>query len=78
MNIWNGFESITWRDSTLRTWLNGEFYQEAFTGEEWAGKKSISFKLSKYKKKLKKKGKWNRLVIIDQKGKKTTVKFKIK
>ncbi len=42
------------------------------------GKKSISFKLSKYKKKLKKKGKWNRLVIIDQKGKKTTVKFKIK
>lgn len=43
-----------------------------------AGKKSISFKLSKYKKKLKKKGKWNRLVIIDQKGKKTTVKFKIK
>lgn len=43
-----------------------------------AGKKSISFKLSKYKKKLKKKGKWNRLVIIDQKGKKTMVKFKIK
>lgn len=42
-----------------------------------AGKKSISFKLSKYKKKLKK-GKWNRLVIIDQKEKKTTVKFKIK
>lgn len=42
-----------------------------------AGKKSISFKLSKYKKKLKK-GKWNRLVITDQKGRKKTIKFKIK
>lgn len=42
------------------------------------GKKNISFKLSKYKNKLKKKGKWNRLVIIDQKGKRKTIKFKIK
>lgn len=43
-----------------------------------AGKKSLTFKLSKYKKLLKKKGKWNRLVITDQKGKKKTVKFKVK
>ena len=43
-----------------------------------SGKKSISFKLSKYKKHLKKKGKWNKLVITDMKGKKKTIKFKIK
>lgn len=43
-----------------------------------SGKKSISFKLSKYKKYLKKKGKWNKLTVTDEKGVKKTVKFKIK
>ena len=42
------------------------------------GKKSISFKLSKYKKYLKKKGKWNKLIITDLNGKKKTIKFKMK
>lgn len=42
-----------------------------------AGKKKLSFKLSKYKKWLKK-GKWNKLVVTDRKGQKKTVKFKIK
>ena len=43
-----------------------------------SGKKSISFKISKYKKFLKKKGKWNKLVITDSNGNKTTIKFKVK
>ena len=42
------------------------------------GKTSISFKFSKYKKNLKQKGKWNKLVVTDIKGNKTTIKFKIK
>lgn len=42
------------------------------------GKKSFSFKLSKYKKYLKKKGKWNKIVITDMRKKKKTIKFKIK
>ncbi|MCM1500593.1 MAG: DUF6273 domain-containing protein [Clostridium sp.] len=42
------------------------------------GKKSFTFKLSQYKKYLKKKGKWNKLVITDKTGKKTTIKFKTK
>lgn len=42
------------------------------------GKKKVSFKLSKYKKLLKEKAKWNRLVIIDKKGNKKTIRFKIK
>ena len=41
-------------------------------------KKSYSFKLSKYKKHLKKKGKWNKLVVTDKKGKKKTIQFKTK
>ena len=41
-------------------------------------KKSYSFKLSKYKKYLKKTGKWNKLVITDKNGKKKTIKFKTK
>lgn len=43
-----------------------------------AGKKSVSFKISKYKKYLKKKGKWNKLVVTDMNGKKKTIKFKVK
>ncbi|MBR1744029.1 MAG: leucine-rich repeat protein [Lachnospiraceae bacterium] len=42
------------------------------------GKKSFSFKLSKYKKYLKQAGKWNKLIITDKKSKKTTIKFKVK
>ncbi|MBR1865578.1 MAG: hypothetical protein IJ801_03635, partial [Lachnospiraceae bacterium] len=38
---------------------------------------SVSFRLSKYKKSLKKKT-WNKLVVKDQKGKKTTIRFKIR
>ena len=41
-------------------------------------KKSYSFKLSKYKKYLKKKGKWNKLVVTDKNGKKKTIQFKTK
>lgn len=41
-------------------------------------KKSFSFKLSKYKKYLKKKEKWNKIVITDMRKKKKTIKFKIK
>ena len=43
-----------------------------------SGKKSYSFKLSKYKKYLKNKNKWNQLVITDVKKKKKTIKFKVK
>lgn len=42
------------------------------------GKESCSFKLSVYRKYLKKKGKWNKLVVTDLNGKKKTVKFKTK
>lgn len=42
------------------------------------GKKSFSFKLSRYKKKLRKKRKWNKLVVTDIKRKKKTVQFKVK
>ena len=42
------------------------------------GKSSISFKLSKYKKYLKKKGKWNKLVVTDLNGNKTVISFKVK
>lgn len=40
--------------------------------------KKVSFKISKYKKKLKKKGKWNNLVVTNSYGKKKTIKFKTK
>ena len=43
-----------------------------------SGKESITLKLKKYKKFLKKKGKWNKLVVIDKLGNKNTIKFKIK
>lgn len=43
-----------------------------------AGKKSVSFKLSKYKSYLKKKGKWNSLIVVDVNGKKTGIRFKTK
>lgn len=43
-----------------------------------SGAKSASFKLSKYRKYLKKKKKWNKLTVTDVKGKKKTVKFKVK
>ena len=41
-------------------------------------KASITLKLKSYKKLLKKKGKWNKLVVTDIAGKKVTLKFKIK
>ncbi|MBQ8085223.1 MAG: hypothetical protein IJ232_03850 [Lachnospiraceae bacterium] len=41
-------------------------------------KTSITLKLKSYKKLLKKKGKWNKLVVTDIAGKKVTLKFKIK
>ncbi|MBR1866343.1 MAG: hypothetical protein IJ801_07540 [Lachnospiraceae bacterium] len=40
------------------------------------GKTKYSFKLSTYKKYLKKAGKWNKLVVTDKTEKKKTVKFK--
>lgn len=40
--------------------------------------KSVTFKISQYKQYLKKKGKWNKLVVTDMKGKKKTIKFKTK
>ena len=43
-----------------------------------AGKKSISFKLSKYKKYLKKKNKWNKLVVTDVRKNKKSIQFKVK
>ncbi len=42
------------------------------------GKTNISFTLSKYKKNLKGKNKWNKLVVTDKKGNKTTINFKVK
>ncbi|MBR1865344.1 MAG: leucine-rich repeat protein [Lachnospiraceae bacterium] len=42
------------------------------------GKKSCSFKLSSYKKYLKKKNKWNKLVVTDMNGIRKTIKFKMK
>ena len=42
------------------------------------GKTKYTFKLSKYKKYLKKKGKWNKLVVTDQNGKKKEIRFKVK
>lgn len=34
-------ESMTWEKSTLREWLNGDFYQNAFSGEEKAGIRNV-------------------------------------
>ena len=31
---WYGLKSITWAESSLRTWLNEEFFNQAFTEEE--------------------------------------------
>ena len=42
------------------------------------GKKSVSFKLSSYKKSLKKKNKWNKIIVTDVNGNKNTIQFKIK
>ncbi len=42
------------------------------------GKKKVSFKLIKYKRFLKKKGKWNRLAVRDLNGRKKSVQFKIR
>lgn len=42
------------------------------------GRKSFTFRISKYKKYLEKKAKWNTLVVIDLNGKKKTIKFKVK
>ena len=43
-----------------------------------SGKKKISFKLSKYKKYLKKKIGWNKLVIVDANGNVAKIQFKVK
>ena len=43
-----------------------------------SGKKNISFKLSKYKKYLKKKNKWNKLIVVDINGNKKVIQFKVK
>ncbi|MBR1866471.1 MAG: fibronectin type III domain-containing protein [Lachnospiraceae bacterium] len=37
------YESITWKDSTLRTWLNGEFYEASFTDAEKSGILSYTY-----------------------------------
>lgn len=42
------------------------------------GRRRYSFKLLKYKKHLKKKSKWNKLVVTDMKNKKKTIIFKTK
>ncbi len=42
------------------------------------GKKSVSFKLSSYKKSLKKKNKWNKIIVTDVNGNQNTIQFKIK
>ncbi len=34
-------ESVTWEKSTLHEWLNGNFYQNAFSGEEKAGIRNV-------------------------------------
>jgi len=41
-------------------------------------KASFTLKLKSFKKKLKEKGKWNKLVVTDAKGNKKTLKFKTK
>ena len=43
-----------------------------------SGKRSISFKLSKYKKYLKKKNKWNKLIVVDVNENKKVIQFKVK
>ena len=43
-----------------------------------SGKTSFTLKLKSYKKKLKKKGKWNTFKVTDYKGNVKTIKFKIK
>ena len=43
-----------------------------------SGKKTFTLKLKSHKKKLRKKGKWNTLVVIDKKKNKKTLKFKTK
>ena len=35
------YESVIWEKSTLREWLNGDFYQTAFSGEEKAGIRNV-------------------------------------
>lgn len=42
------------------------------------GKKTVSFKLSSYKKSHKKKNKWNKIIVIDVNGNKKTIQFKTK
>lgn len=37
------FESVTWETSTLRAWLNKEFYQQAFTASEKSGIKQYTW-----------------------------------
>ena len=43
-----------------------------------SGKKTVSFKLSSYKKSLKKKNKWNKIIVTDVNGNKKTIQFKVK
>lgn len=59
-------------DGISKVVLNGKIIKKNYK------KTTLSFRLSKYKKLLKKKGKWNKLVVTDGEGKKKTVKFKLK
>lgn len=43
-----------------------------------SGKKTFTLSLKAYKKKLRKKGKWNTLVVVDAKGNRRNLKFKTK
>ncbi len=59
-------------DGIRKVVLNGKTIKNKYK------KKTLSFKLSKYRKYLKKNGKWNKLTVTDARGKKKTVKFKLK
>ena len=63
---------ISDKDKIKKITLNGK------TIKIKKNKTSFTLKLKSYKKKLKKKGKWNKLVVTDVKGNKKTIKFKTK
>ncbi len=60
------------KDKIQKITLNGK------TIKIKSGKTSFTLKLKSYKKKLKKKGKWNILKVTDKNGNVVTIKFKIK
>ena len=63
---------ITDKDKIKKITLNGKAIKIK------KNKTSFTLKLKSYKKKLKKKGKWNTLKVIDNKGNVKTIKFKTK